>query len=74
MTHVHIYAPKGHYLGQVRIYGARRWVTVTGACKSDRAAMARAVQKMTSGYKRARVLFVDCEGWYGPTVIMECSR
>ena len=29
MTHVHIHAPKGHYIGQVRLYGHRKWETVT---------------------------------------------
>ena len=72
MTSVHIHAPKGYYIGQVRPYGARRWLTVTGRCRSDTAAMASAVRQMHSGDKRARVLF--CADWYEPTLMMECAR
>lgn len=72
MSVVHIHAPKGYYIGQVRLYGYRKWETVTGPCKSDTQAMARAVQHMTMNYKRARVLFIA--DWYEPNIVMECKR
>lgn len=70
---VHIYAPRGHHIGQVRAFGHRRWETVTGKCKTAESAMAGAAQKMR-GMHRARVLFIDSSGWHEPTRIMECKR
>jgi hypothetical protein len=35
--------------------------------------MSKAVKNMR-GYKRARVLFIDATMWYGPSIVMECSR
>lgn len=74
MTLVHILIPRGHYIGQVRQRGYRRWRTVTGKCKTDTAAMACAAAKMGPNDKRARVIFIDHSGWYEPHIAMECSR
>lgn len=73
-TLVHINIPRGHYVGQIRLRGHRRWQIVTGECKTPEAAMAKAVKKMTAEHKRARVLFIDSSGWYEPHVAMEASR
>jgi len=69
---VHIHSPKGYYLAQTRRRGARRWTTIGGNCKTEKAAMVRAVKAMTQDDKRARVLF--CADWYEPTIMMELSR
>lgn len=74
MTLVHIYAPPGYYLGQVRRTGAQRWQTVTGKCRSDTSAMAKAVTAMKAEHKRARVIWVTTCGYHAPTVVMEASR
>ena len=68
----HIYAPKGYYIGQIRLYGHRRWQTVTGKCTRETTAMVGAVRAMTTAYKRARVLF--CADWHEPVVVMACAR
>ena len=72
MTRIHVHAPRGHYIGQVRLYGHRKWQTVTGRCTRDTLAMADAIQFMTERHKRARVLFIA--DWYEPVVVMECKR
>lgn len=69
---IHIHAPKGHYIGQVRLYGHRKWQTVTGHCTRAELAMADAVMHMSERHKRARVLFIA--DWYEPNVVMECKR
>jgi hypothetical protein len=74
VNYVHIYAPSGDYIGQVRKYGARRWRTVTGKCRTDKGAMERAVASMQKNDKRARVLWIVRDGWYDPNVVMECAR
>ena len=71
---VHVYAPPGRYIGQVRLYGHRRWQTVTDEWSNAEVAMSEAVLQMKPDHKRARVLFVDTEGWYEPVVVMECER
>lgn len=71
-TLVHIYAPKGHYIGQVRLYGHRKWQTVTEEWSNAEIAMSHAVLAMTPEHKRARVLFIS--DWYEPTIVMECNR
>ena len=73
MTALHIYAPTGYYIGQVRREGCRNWRTVTRNNNSWRNAMAGAIRKMKEGDKRARVLWRDKEGWFGPEVIMEAK-
>lgn len=74
MTVVHIHAPKGYYLGQVRLYGHRKWETVTGERDTAENAMAQAVMSMTEHHKRARVLFITYDGWYEPNIVMEAHR
>jgi hypothetical protein len=74
MTHVHIHAPRGKYLGQVRLYGHQKWQTVIEGCKSAEQAMSAAVMFMTANHHRARVIFVTDDGWYEPTIAMECKR
>lgn len=74
MSQVHIHAPPGYFLGQVRRRGAQRWQTVTGKCRSDTSAMAKAVSAMERYHKRARVIWVTTCGYYEPNVVMECSR
>lgn len=71
---VHILWARGHYIGQTRERGHKRWTTVTGNCKRAEAAMAQAVRKMTPNDYRARVLFIDSGGWYEPNIVMECNR
>jgi len=72
VNRIHIHAPKGHYIGQVRLRGHQKWQTVTIECQNPEQAMSCAVLFMTSNHKRARVLFVV--DWYEPNVVMECSR
>lgn len=72
MTIVHIHQPKGYYIGQIRGYGCRRWKTVTGYCKSSKAAMIGAVHALRPNDHRARVLF--CADWYEPVIVMECNK
>jgi hypothetical protein len=74
MSNIHVHAPKGHYIGQVRRYGHRKWETVTGRCQSAESAMAKAALAMKPTDFRARVLMLDHEGWYPPRVVMECKR
>lgn len=71
MSIVHIYAPKGEYIGQVRRYGHRRWEQVGNPCKTAKAAMVKAVKAMGQSHKRARVLF--CTEWHEPNIVMELS-
>lgn len=74
MSHIHINQPSGHYIGQVRYIGGKKWDTVTGRCKSAESATAKAVLKMKKDHFRARALFIDDSGWYGPTIVMEVKR
>lgn len=71
--HIHICWARGHYIGQVRKVGHRRWKTVTGKRRSAESALTAAASKMRD-MKRARVLFIDSSGWYGPNVVMEAVR
>lgn len=71
---LHIHAPKGYYLGQLRGYGCRNWRTVIKTRNSWRHAMAGAVKKMSVDDKRARVIFCTDDGWYGPTLIIEAVK
>jgi len=70
---VHICWSRGHYIGQVRPAGCRRWMTVTGKRDSPYSALSTAVKRM-AGMKRARVLFIDSSGWYEPNVVMEAAH
>lgn len=74
MTSIHIYAPGGYYIGQIRYRGARRWETKTGRCKTAKRAMAKAVMSMGPHHHRARVLFITNCGYYEPVLMMECVR
>ena len=58
----HVLIPRGHYIGQIRGFGRRNWRTVTGRCRTDKGAMARAVKAMKREDHRARVLFIDLKG------------
>lgn len=72
MTDIHIHAPKGHYIGQVRMYACRKWETVTEKLSEAEVAMSFAVLAMKPIHKRARVLFIA--DWYEPVVVMEAVR
>lgn len=72
MALLHILRPRGHYIGQVRRAGCRRWDTVTGPRRSARHALAAAVLK-GKNMKRARVLFIDSSPYYEPHVVMEAT-
>jgi hypothetical protein len=71
---VHIHAPKGHYIGQVKRLWAKRWRTVTKDLLDAKTAMAIAVLRMDKDDHRARVLFIDDEGWYEPHVVIEATK
>lgn len=71
---IHIYRPRGHYIGQVRLFGHRRWQTVTGRCAKAETAIAKAINKMTPNHKRARALFIDDSGWHEAHICMEAAR
>lgn len=73
MTVIHINQPRGYFIGQVSHYGARKWETVTGKCKSGGTALSKAALDK-SGWFRIRVLFVDSSGWYGPHITFEGNR
>lgn len=71
---IHILRSRGHYIGQIRMYGHQKWETVTDKRDTAENAMAQAVLSMTEDHKRARVLFIDDSGWYEPNIVMECKR
>lgn len=72
---MHILWSKGHYLGQLRKIGHRRWQTVTRKCKTKEAAIARAATKAEGReWKRLRVLFIDDNPYYEPTICFEGKR
>lgn len=73
MTFIHINKPRGYFLGQVRHYGARKWKTVTGKCKSAESAVSKAALDKSEWF-RIRVLFVDSSGWYEPHITFEGNR
>lgn len=68
---LHIHAPSGFYLGQIRLRGHRLWETVAKS-KNAKAAMIGAINKMGPDHKRARVLF--CSAWYEPNIVMELNK
>ena len=74
MTQVHIHAPKGYYLGQIRKPWGRQWETVSKDLTDGRTAMAVAVLRMTKEHHKARVIFVTIDGYYDPHVVMEAKR
>lgn len=70
---IHINRPRGHFIGQVRMYGHRRWQTVTGKCKSVDTALSTAA-RTKQAWHRMRVLFIDSSGWYEPHITFEGHR
>lgn len=68
---VHIHAPGGVYIAQVRRLNERMWTQVGGNFKAKNRAQGAAAQNMVGEFKRARVLF--CAEWYDPIVVMEAS-
>jgi hypothetical protein len=74
MTALHIHAPSGYYLGQVRGAGCVKWRTVIKTRNSWRNAMAGAVKRMGDGDRHVRVIFCTSDGWYEPNVVMEAKR
>ena len=70
---LHIHAPRGYYVGQVRAAGYRIWTSVPGGWKTPETAMRAAMRRM-KGMKRARVLFCDTSGYYEPNLSMEAHR
>lgn len=69
---LHICYSRGHYIGQLRRHGYRRWETVTGKCKNAEAAIVAAAKAAKGrAWKRLRVLFIDSSGWYEPNHIFE---
>jgi hypothetical protein len=72
---IHICWSHGHYLGQIRPPGHRLWKTVTGKCKSKEAAIARAASAARGlNWKRLRVLFIDSNLYYGPSLVFEGKK
>jgi len=72
---LHVHRVAGHYIGQVRLIGCQRWMTVTGRCRTAQGALSGAVRKMSNSHKRARALWVGngiC--YYDPHVSMEANR
>lgn len=67
---VHILMASGHYIGQARRLGHRRWETITGKCRTAESAMANAAKKMKP-YHRLRVLLIDSNPYYGPTQVFD---
>ena len=74
MSALHINAPLHYFIGQVRGYGCRKWVTVTRPKKTGKQALAQAVMAMGQDDKRARALLIVKNGWYEPTVVMEANK
>jgi hypothetical protein len=69
MSNVHIHAPEGYYLGQIKRKWGNRWMTVTQNLTDPKTAMAIAVLRMEpEKHIFARVIF--CAEWYDPNVVM----
>ncbi|POA52088.1 MULTISPECIES: hypothetical protein [unclassified Pseudomonas] len=71
MSALHVHAPKGVYVAQIRRAFERKWTTVGGEFKQKHRAQATAAANMVGDFKRARVLF--CAEWYDPIIVMEAS-
>lgn len=72
---IHILWSRGHYLGQTRAYGYRRWSTVTSKCKTKEAAIAGAAKRaLGKDWHRLRVLFIDNNPYFEPNVVFEGKR
>lgn len=72
MSTLHIHAPSGIYIAQVRRRFERKWTQVGGEFKQKNRAHSTAAGNMVGDFVRARVLF--CTDWYEPTIVMEASR
>lgn len=71
MSAIHIHAPKGHYIGQIKFRWAKQWTTVTQYLTDPKTAMAVAILRMEKDkHHLARVLFCTDDGWYEPTIVM----
>lgn len=68
---LHIHAPKGCYIAQVRRRFERRWTQVGGEFKQKHRAQATAAANMVGDFFRCRVIF--CCDYYDPVVVMEGS-
>jgi hypothetical protein len=68
---LHIHAPKGTYIAQVRRLFERKWTQVGGEFADKHRAQGMAAQNMVGDFKRARVLF--CAEYYDPIIVMEAS-
>jgi hypothetical protein len=73
MNGIHIFAPRGHYIGQVRKAGHKLWETATAEFESAEDALFVLATKM-AGMKRGSILIVDDSGYYEPNLVMEISR
>lgn len=72
---LHILWSRGKYLGQIRRAGHQKWQTVTRKCSTREAAISRAAQAAEGReWKRIRVLFVDDNPYYGPTISFEGKK
>jgi hypothetical protein len=71
MSHVHIHAPAGVYIGQRRKRGHRRWETMTHEHDDKHKALIELVAHM-KGYMHGRVIF--CAEWYEPNVVVEIKQ
>lgn len=74
MRILHIHAPSGYYLGQVKRLWEKRWRTVTLELTEAKTAMAIAVLRMEKEDSRARVIFCTHDGYYDPNVVMELKK
>lgn len=70
---IHVLMSSGYYIGQVRQCGYRKYETVTGKCKTLGAAIAKA-SKHFKGNHRLRVIYVDHNPYYEPSVAFEGKR
>ena len=71
---LHIHAPKGFYLGQIRRRYARKFQTVTRELTEANTALAIAVLRWDKSHSEARVIFCTHDGYYQPHVVMEAKR
>ena len=75
MAEVHICAPDGRYIGQVRWRGCRRWLTVTTRRRTPETALRAAATTFSRGAHRLRVLWVGTDPcYYDPRVVIDVVR
>jgi hypothetical protein len=72
-TKIHILAPRGHYIAQVRRPYHRLWKTIGNKSKTAEDAL-RWVAKNMAGMGRGRVLFIDENTYYEPNLVFEVRR